>query len=90
MTVHHLKSWPDFFAPVASGEKNFELRNNDRHYKVGDILVLREYDDRKGVFTGKEIRKRVTYIMEGLGQGAIAPLLGLHRDYAILGLADIE
>ena len=90
MTHHRVKSWPEFFAPVFDGRKSFDLRINDRHYQFGDLITLREYDDRKGVFTGREITKRITYIAEGVGYGAITPLLGLSRDYVILSLADIE
>jgi len=86
--IHSLKSWPEFFEPVFTGQKTFELRNNDRHFKVGDTLNLREYDDRKGEFTGREINKRITYMLDGVGTGGITPLHGLSRGYAILALAD--
>ncbi len=85
---HDLKSWPDFFEPVASGVKQFELRLNDRKFKVGDVLRLREFDDRKGIYTGREVRKRITYLLEGIGPGAITPVLGLSRGYVILSLSD--
>lgn len=87
-TTHELKSWPEFYAPLAKGVKNFELRKNDRHFNVGDILLLREFDDLKGVYTGQSVRKRVTYILEGYGTGSIEPMIGLHRGYAILGIED--
>jgi hypothetical protein len=32
MMVHTLKTWPDFFEPLFSGIKTFELRINDRHH----------------------------------------------------------
>jgi hypothetical protein len=92
MTVHELKSWPEFFAPVASQEKTFELRRNDRDYQVGDVLVLREWKpdvlhEDEGEYTGRSCRRRISYVLEGLGtQGVIAPLRGLSRGYAILAL----
>lgn len=88
MTTHELKSWPDFFEPILSGAKKFELRINDRDFQVGHILRLREYDDRKGQYTGREITKRVTYLLDGLGSGAIAPLVGLNRKFCIMSLED--
>ena len=87
-TVHDLKSWPEYFEPVVSGVKPFELREDDRHYHVGDILKLREFEPNSGKYTGREITKLVTYKLEGVGPGAIPPLLGLSRKYCILGLAD--
>ena len=88
MATHELKSWPDYFEPLLDGSKPFEVRINDRHFKVGDILKLREYDDRKGSYTGRELRKKVTYVLEGIGGGAIPPLAGIHRGYCVLGLGN--
>jgi hypothetical protein len=89
MTTHILKSWPEFFAPLAAGTKNFDLRKNDRQFKVGDILRLREWEPMKPTsqqYTGREVVRRVGFVMEGVGPGAIAPYHGLVREYVILGL----
>lgn len=88
MKVHELKSWPEFFAPVLAGEKNFELRKNDRHYNVGDIIHLREWEPNTAKYSGREVRKLVTYVLAGIGPGAITPILGLSREYAILSIVD--
>jgi hypothetical protein len=40
MRVHRLKSRPEFFQPIATGERMFTLRRNDRKFKVGDIIEL--------------------------------------------------
>ena len=85
---HELKSWPDFFHPVFTGVKNFELRNNDRKFKVGDTIILMEYDDRAGKYTGRKLRKRITYMIDGIGPGCITPVKGLARGYVILSLGD--
>lgn len=58
--VHELKTWPKYFEEVFSGRKNFELRINDRDFKVGDILHLVEFDNNQ--YTGRSLTKRVTYI----------------------------
>lgn len=42
--THYLKTCPQFYKEVKAGNKTFELRKNDRDYKVGDILVLQEYN----------------------------------------------
>jgi ASCH domain. len=61
--IHDIKIWPEFFDAVQSGRKNFEIRKNDRDYKVGDILLLREWDKELG-YTGKAELKRVTYLVQ--------------------------
>lgn len=40
---HELKTLTQFFPFVKRGEKNFEIRVNDRNYQVGDTLRLREW-----------------------------------------------
>lgn len=65
--VHELKIVPNYFEKVVSKEKSFEVRYNDRDFKVGDILKLMEYVD--GSYTGQSIYVKVTYILrefEGL------------------------
>ena len=89
MKTHELKSWPDFFELVYTGAKTFELRVNDRNFHVDDTVQLREFDDRKGVYTGREIKKRITYIADGVGPDCITPLKGLSRGYAILALGEL-
>ncbi len=73
MTEHILKTWPEYFDAVASGQKTAELRNDDRGYAVGDTLILREFEpaerlDSKwpdGRWTGRECRATVTHITRG-------------------------
>ena len=43
-TPHELKTWPEFFTETRSGRKKFELRRNDRDFRVGDQLLLKEWD----------------------------------------------
>ena len=66
MAEHHLKIWPEFFEPVITGDKTFELRYDDRGYRAGDVLILREWSPRSD-YTGREIRKKVTYLLGGMG-----------------------
>lgn len=42
--IHELKTWPEYFRAIRSGEKCFELRFNDRNYQIADELILREFD----------------------------------------------
>lgn len=68
---HELKTWAAMFNAIVSGSKTFELRFNDRDFRVGDILVLRDYDN--GEYTGRWRRVIVTYMTDGAMSGALAP-----------------
>lgn len=86
MKTHELKCWPEFFAPILSGEKTFELRKNDRDYQVGDLLHLREWDPGTKQYSGSEIRKRIAYMLEHRPNAACAARDGLGTDYVILSI----
>lgn len=59
---HCLKIEPQYYIDIESGIKTFEIRYNDRDYKVYDILYLQEYCN--GKYTGREIEKEICYIMD--------------------------
>lgn len=83
---HDVKCWPEFYAPIESGAKKFDLRKDDRKYAVGDIIIFHEFDDRKARYTERKCERRVGYMLVGVGGGCITPLHGLARGYVILGL----
>lgn len=62
MAIHKLKIDSKYFDAVLKGFKTFEIRKNDRNFKVGDKLILQEYDPEKQVCTGYELLAFVTYI----------------------------
>lgn len=62
MAVIEKKLWKEYFDQVASGKKKYELRLNDFEVNEGDILVLREWDKDKQIYTGREIKKTVTRV----------------------------
>lgn len=85
MTTHNLKTWPDYFYALQNGYKTFELRRNDRAFKVGDILLLEEFRPGVGEYTGRTLRKRITYVMEP----GMAPENDILREgYVALGLGE--
>ena len=47
------------------GHKTFEIRKNDRYFKKGDTLILKEWDNWKETFTGRKLARTVTYVFEG-------------------------
>lgn len=61
--THSLKCWPKYFEAVISGAKTFELRLDDRGFKVGDNILLREWDPDMQHYTGGEVDLRITYVM---------------------------
>jgi hypothetical protein len=52
---------------LVSGEKNFELRYDDRGFRAGDILLLREWSKRDG-YSGNEIQVRLSLVAERISQ----------------------
>lgn len=78
MMRHELKIATEYFEAVASGEKNFEIRRNDRGYARGDVLRLREYNVDTG-YTGRLLTREVTYMTD----------YGQVEDYVVLGLKDV-
>lgn len=81
ITVHELKTINPFFDDVFYNRKNFEVRKNDRDYKVGDRLKLVEHDP--SVKRPRYVLKDIQYILPG-GQYGIDP------DYVVLGLKEIH
>lgn len=79
-TEHDLKVWPEFWPALESGEKTFEIRYNDREFRVGDTLLFREWSMVTG-YSGRELRKRVTYLL------AAPPWLA--DNYVCMGLQDV-
>jgi Domain of unknown function (DUF3850) len=91
---HELKTWPEFFARLVSGEKTFDVRKDDRGYQAGDVLVLREYDPGKGHecddpncfdnrYSGRSLSFRVGFVFK---QGFGVDLGG----YVVLSLLPLE
>lgn len=64
LTLHELKILPEHFAEVLAGKKMQETRINDRNYKAGDCLNLREINE-SGEFTGQEMNVEVSHVLHG-------------------------
>ncbi len=62
--IHELKTVPPFFNEVHLGVKTFEIRKDDRGFKVGDVLELREFLPATDRFTGRSCWRKVTYITD--------------------------
>lgn len=62
MRTHELKIAPDYFTEVATGDKTFEIRYNDRGYQKGDIVHLKPYDC-GWVEPYKGLKFEITYVI---------------------------
>jgi hypothetical protein len=64
--VHRLKTWATHWDQIERGTKKFELRLNDRDYKVGDVLELVRVSDHAPHLPTEEheryLTARVTYV----------------------------
>lgn len=89
MTTHYLKSWPHLFRASVEGSKRHELRRNDRDFKVGDLLVLQEYDPSVCEYTKRQKAFIVTYITNAEHPCAISDF-GLNEGYCILSITPMD
>ena len=76
--THELKILPDYFHDVVRGLKKAELRKDDRDYKVGDVLLLKEFFN--GEYTGAWASVKVTHVLRN------CPEYGLADGYCILSI----
>lgn len=91
MREHELKTLADYWDALASGEKNFEVRRDDRGFQKGDLLTLVRVEWREHGSGGKRLvettfcgrarvlNRKITYVLTG-GQFGIEP------GYVVLGL----
>jgi hypothetical protein len=85
-TTHNVRSWSYLFQEMAAGRKTHDLRKNDRDYKVGDRLLLEEYDQVKGAATGRLCLMEITYITGRAVVPCAVSTAVLHDDYVILSV----
>lgn len=80
--IHRLKTWPDFFRAIEEGRKSFEIRINDRDFRVGDEVLLLEYSPARGEYLGGVIHRKITFILTGG--------MGLRDGYCAFELGPLE
>lgn len=92
-TIHKLKTHPLAFLAMKRGDKNFDVRKDDRNFRVDDQLLLEEFtpagywddgekDSEKDEYSGDILHRRISYILRG-GQ------YGIEKGYVVLGLKKI-
>ncbi|ARK07468.1 hypothetical protein LAV_00068 [Sphingobium phage Lacusarx] len=83
---YEVKSWPQFFGPMLDGTKKHDMRNKrDRQYRVGDKMLLREFDPFGGGYTGRSAIFKITYITSNETPCALSSA-GLDDEMAILSV----
>lgn len=76
--IHELKIRQEYFNEVQSHNKQFELRKDDRDYRVGDWVLLKEFEN--GDYTGRECGLfGIKYILRNCSE------YGLADGYCIIG-----
>ena len=76
--MHIIKLHTRYMEAVNKGQKNFEVRYNDRDYQVGDLLVMYEVDNQGCIRNGLAV-KEITYVLESFE--------ALKSGWVVLGLA---
>lgn len=85
--THQLKLRESYCDAVMSGEKNFEIRNNDRGFQKGDFIRFTAVENGSvAVSFFHPIQKylyRITYVYSGLGmkEGYVALGITIHSLY---------
>jgi len=80
---HNLKTWPDSFAAMWIGTKTAEYRLTDRDFRVGDTLVLSEWEPEEEEYTGRSIISTITHIAwpnDGFGIPLNYAMLSIRTD----------
>ena len=89
MTTHAVKSWIHLFAAAKLGVKTHDFRDRtERDYKVGDHLLLQEFDFINGKYTGDELLMEITYITDRLTPCALSSG-GLSQDLCVLSIKKV-
>ena len=89
MKAHELKTWPEYFTSIDLGLKNFEIRENDRGFDEGDLLVLKEWNPHTKAYTGRIITAVVTFLLDDLsgflkeGYVALGICVLVHADLSV-------
>ena len=63
--IHSLKTWPYYYQQIIDGIKTYEIRLNDRNFKTGDLLLLKEYDSNLLIYTGRFEARQVGSCLHG-------------------------
>ena len=57
------KTWAPYFQEILDGKKTFDARLANFNCKVGDILILEEFNPKTKKYTGRKIEKKITFVL---------------------------
>ena len=64
--IHKIKIKYKYYRDVLNGDKTFEIRKNDRDYKVGDIIqFVPVADDSDMIIPHNPNEYKITYVFHG-------------------------
>jgi len=78
MATHELKIERHWFHEIQGRRKRCEVRKDDRGFRVGDVLILNEYDREAERYTGAMVRRIVSHILRDVP--------GVEAGYVVLSL----
>ncbi|RSK37485.1 ASCH/PUA domain-containing protein [Hymenobacter metallilatus] len=81
-STHELKVWPACFAAVENGTKPFDVRENDRYFQVGDMVLLREYEPESEQYSGRTTTRWISYVLNG-------GCFGIAAGWCVLGFSEL-
>ena len=80
--LHEIKLQKEFADSVMSGEKNFEVRYNDRGYQKGDYIKFKVMNGSMQIFHPlNNLYYKITYVLSGWG---------IKEDYVVFGIERVE
>ena len=82
MKIHTIKTVNPYFTLARDEIKGFELRKNDRDYRVGDWIISREYSPELDKYSDRFLIGKIIYTLQDF--------VGLEKGYCILQIQYIE
>ena len=81
--IHHIKLQKEFADAVLSGDKCFEIRENDRGYQKGDNVQFKVMDRSFEVYDHplNKVIYEITYVLNGWG---------LKNGFVVFGIREVK
>lgn len=77
--THIIKIRTEYYNAVLAGRKKFELRRDDRFFREGDSVILKEWNACEEKYTGRWQQVEISYVLRD------CPEYGLMPGFCIFG-----